>query len=108
VETLPSFIKSSEALEFLRDLHNGNRKGQKNTKEWLFSECLLGVVLVDNHDANSAAAAAAVAGGVVGGGGGGGEDNDDEEEAFDTSNYYFSSACLCRALPQQEQLCSKD
>jgi hypothetical protein len=65
----------------LSDLHNGKRKGQKNTKEWLFSKCLLGVVLVDNHDANSAPA-------------GGGEDNDDEEEPFDTSNYDFSSMPL--------------
>jgi hypothetical protein len=62
-------------------LHDGKRKGQKNSKKWLFSECLLGVVLVDDHDANSAAAAA-------------GEDNDDEEEAFDTSNYDISSMPL--------------
>jgi hypothetical protein len=72
---------SPDKLEFLRDFHNGKRKGQKNTNEWLFSECLLGVVLVDNHDANSA-------------GGGGGEDNGDEEEAFDTYNYDFSSMPL--------------
>jgi hypothetical protein len=73
---------SPEKLEFL-NLHDGKRKGQNNSKKWLFSECLLGVVLVDDHDANSAAAAAAA-----------GEDNGGKGEAFDTSNYDFSSMPL--------------
>jgi hypothetical protein len=53
------FHQVQASFGFLRDLHNGKRKGQKNSKEWLFSECLLGVVLVYDRDTNSAAAAAA-------------------------------------------------
>jgi hypothetical protein len=70
------FRQVQTSFELLRDLHNGKRKGRKNSKEWLFSECLLGVVLVGDHDSNSAAAC---------------DDDEEEEEAFDTSNYDFSS-----------------